>query len=315
MILTAFPQLNWLKREAEHGFNSGRDWKGDRLKHDGWPSVVLNVASQATHRDNIRGPLSFFANLRGESAVTVDGRGNRIKEGFFFLSNQGQYYTLDIEKPVETMNVHVGPYFADQVLQSFSARVDTLLDNHFQRPEVSVAFHNRVGIRTAEINHILERLKIHDDPVRVDEYLVALMEILLFQENHIRNQRESLPLLKYSTKAEVFKRLSISVDYIYSNFDRPISLDELAVVCCLSKFHYLRLFKIAYGKTPGKFVEHVRLEFAKANLKSGKIGIKKLAQQLGYKDASTFSRTFRQHVGVYPTEFAGSVSSFRRVPE
>ena len=99
------------------------------------------------------------------------------------------------------------------------------------------------------------------------------------------------------------KRLLIASDYIYSFYDKDITLDELAGVACLSKFHFLRLFKIAFGKTPHKFINEVKVEQSKLLLKDPGIEVYTIARSLGFQDASTFSRMFYNQTGVYPSQY------------
>lgn len=83
MIFHEFPDLTWLKQQAEHRFSNRVGWKGRTLENEGWPSVILNVNAQNVYRDNIRGPFSLFTNISGESCVEADNRRVKIREGFF----------------------------------------------------------------------------------------------------------------------------------------------------------------------------------------------------------------------------------------
>src|SRR5262245_24650754 len=124
MIFRQFPDLTWLKAQTEKRFADRKGWNGLTLSQEGWPTVILNVTTENTYRDNIRGPLSLFTNLSGESHVETGSKRVRIREGFFYLSNHDQHYTLDIKEaaPSETFNIHFGEYFADQVFQSLQSK-------------------------------------------------------------------------------------------------------------------------------------------------------------------------------------------------
>src|SRR6188508_514216 len=131
MILREFPNLSWLKQQAEQSFSNRKAWDGQPLPRGGWPNVILNVETQQAYRNNIRGPLSLFTNITGESTVETGLKRVRIKENFFYLSNQAQHYTLEIkeQKPTQTFNIHYGEYFADQVFQSLTKAPSELLEN------------------------------------------------------------------------------------------------------------------------------------------------------------------------------------------
>src|SRR5688500_13260751 len=85
MIFKDFPDLQWLKKQAEKNFSDKTGWEGRSLPHAGWPTVILNVKTQNINRDNIRGPFTIFTNLSGESLVEVDNRKVKIKEDLFFI--------------------------------------------------------------------------------------------------------------------------------------------------------------------------------------------------------------------------------------
>src|SRR6185503_7717973 len=145
MILTEFPNLQWLKKQADDRFSNKRDRKGQVLAIAGWPSVILNAKSKNVIRDNILGPLSIFTNISGQSAITTDSKRSIIKEGFFYISNSRQHYTLEIDslKPVETFNIHFGDAFAENVCSSLTHTPEDLLEKH-ESTGRNLEFRNRL---------------------------------------------------------------------------------------------------------------------------------------------------------------------------
>ena len=307
MILREFPDLQWLKEQADQRFTDRKSWTGQTLKHEGWPSVILNVTTGHTYRDNIRGPFSLFTNLSGESTVAVDHKHVRVREGFFFLSNHDQHYTLEINQPTpgQTFNIHFGEYFTDQVFQSLHLSPETLLEKNFHPPHERLEFHNRLHHRSETITRIIKDIHSLEPAgsLALDEKLYALISELLAQETALTKIKRELPVLKSSTRQEIFKRLLLSTDYIYACFDRDLSLDELATVSCLSKFHFLRLFKTGFGKTPHQFINEVRVQRSKELLVHSPLNVQEIARTVGFTNASSFSRMFFQQTGFYPTSF------------
>jgi len=114
---------------------------------------------------------------------------------------------------------------------------------------------------------------------------------------------QQLPPVKQSTKIELYKRLSYSMDYIHSGFCRAIELNTLAATACLSKYHFLRLFKLAYGLSPHQYIQQLRLEKAKQLLQDGSLAINDIADTLGFENSQSFSRLFFQRAGVYPSQY------------
>jgi AraC family transcriptional regulator len=82
------------------------------------------------------------------------------------------------------------------------------------------------------------------------------------------------------------------------------SVQELAAIVNLSRFHFIRQFKLAFGVTPMRFVENERMSRAKSMILEGKLSVSEIAMALGYSEHSHFTRRFKAKTGVTPSEFA-----------
>jgi AraC family transcriptional regulator len=306
MIFNQFPDLEWLRQQAERRFSNKLGWEGRNLPKTGWPTVILNVESASVHRDNIRGPLSVFCNLSGESIVETDKRRVRIKEELYYLTNHDQHYTLSIDKQkATTFNIHFGEYFTEQVFTSIKSSPQTLIDDaQFIQPNQRVNFHNTLHRKDPAFNHLIGEIQLAgDDSLLLDEKLYELMLLLLHDHQELKNSTTRIPSIKTATRDEIVRRLLFATDYIHTFYDTDISLEDLSRESCLSKFHFLRLFKIVFRKTPHQFIAEVRTERAKALLKNSSREVINVARSVGFKDASSFSRMFYNQVGLYPTQF------------
>jgi len=306
MILYQFPDLQWLKRQAEQSFSDRKGWGGRILTQQGWPTVILNAQTKYTVRDDIPGPLSIFTNISGASNVSVDKKRVVVRDDFFFLSNHGQRYTLEIDgdSPTQTFNIHFGEHFADEVLQSLKSP-SHLLDNTFLKSTQRMEFHNRLQPHDARTKQILQTIRQHGEsnPMLLEEMLADLLTIILRCDSQVKKIVDRLPVIKQSTRQEILQRMLNVTDYIYAFYDQSLSLEELAAASCLSKFHFLRLFKIAFGKTPHQFINDVRICRAQELLTHASLDVHEVAARVGFQNSSSFSRSFFQRTGMYPTLF------------
>ncbi|GHM98595.1 hypothetical protein WSM22_00850 [Cytophagales bacterium WSM2-2] len=304
MVLKEFPNLAWLKQQIQERFESRLGWNGITLKDQGWPTVLMNVQTHGVFRDNIKGPLSLFGNLSGNSFVTIDNRKVCVDDDHFFISNSTQNYSLEIEEKskTETFNIHFGDHFADELIQS-QAPAQKLLDNQFQAPIESFSFYNRLLRKTKENSELLKKLQLANEELQEQELLAELFISLFQEELKLKKVADTIPSLKKSTREELIRRVLLGTDYLREFYRNPINLDDLAAASCMSKFHFLRLFKIATGQTPHQFLTNVRIEKSKELLISSNWEIKQIADYIGFQESSSFSRAFYQHVGVYPSQF------------
>ncbi len=307
MFCQSFPDLAWLKKQAESRFANQRGWNNQALSHTGWPTVILNVRAGETYRDNIPGPLSLFTNLNGQSWVEADGKRTRVAHDAFVVTNAGQRYTLEIEKqqPAETLNIHFGEHWAEEAWVSLQCDTPRLLDQPDRARFASLHFHQKLHPKPERLQLLLRELVAthQDGNLKREELLFQVLQQLLQAETDLRDKGQQLSVLKKSTREEVLNRLIVATDYMHAYADRPLSLDELARVGCLSKFHFLRLFKQFHHITPHQYLTRLRIAKSKELLLQPHVGVSQVARQLGFEHARSFSRLFFQQAGMLPTQY------------
>jgi AraC-like DNA-binding protein len=102
------------------------------------------------------------------------------------------------------------------------------------------------------------------------------------------------------------RRLQRVFDYVDANLVRKITVEDLASVAALSRFHFSRRFKAMTGHTPNRFVGRRRLELAKALFAEG-LSITQIALECGFSSESNFGRFFRKETGVTPGHYRRTV--------
>lgn len=112
-------------------------------------------------------------------------------------------------------------------------------------------------------------------------------------------------LRKSATEYGVLSRRSLTdvVEYIESNLNQNLSLQEIAEVANLSSFHFLRQFKRTFLVTPHYYVLHRRVERAKLLLQNEAISIQDVATMVGFVDPGHFSKAFKQRTGLSPSQY------------
>jgi len=100
------------------------------------------------------------------------------------------------------------------------------------------------------------------------------------------------------------RHLSRVIRYIEQNIGRPISLDDLAAIAQVSRFHFTRLFKRTVGVSPMAYLERSRVQRAQELIKEGDLPLAEIAVVVGFADQSHFTRRFHLHNGLTPAVFA-----------
>jgi AraC family transcriptional regulator len=98
-------------------------------------------------------------------------------------------------------------------------------------------------------------------------------------------------------------RMSRVCDYMHAHLGEEVSLEDLAKVACLSRFHLIRLFKQVYGETPYQRLTRLRIELACQRLATGSDLVAHIALDCGFPNQTHFAAAFRRQVGVSPRDY------------
>lgn len=104
-------------------------------------------------------------------------------------------------------------------------------------------------------------------------------------------------------KQDIYRRIVKAKLFIDRNFSEDINLKQIAGEACYSKFHFIRLFKRIYGKTPSQYLMSVRIEKAKKLYKTKPTSTGNICRLVGYKSISSFKGLFKRETNLTPTGF------------
>lgn len=94
-----------------------------------------------------------------------------------------------------------------------------------------------------------------------------------------------------------------AIDHINENYSRELTLKEVARIVWLSPAYLSHLFSKELGWSFIEYLTKVRVDRARELLLGTSLNVSEVASEVGYRDASYFSRVFRSATGQSPTEF------------
>lgn len=103
-------------------------------------------------------------------------------------------------------------------------------------------------------------------------------------------------------KGYLYKRIVQAKIFIDTHFEQPIDLRNVSDEACFSKFHFIRLFKSAYGVTPHQYLIKVRIENAKLLLAKKK-SVSEVCVAIGFESISSFTALFKKYTGKSPSSY------------
>ena len=125
-------------------------------------------------------------------------------------------------------------------------------------------------------------------------------KLLVVYSHRPGNQSQFSDILIAQTREN--ERFLGLVDWLNQRINQPPQVEEMASYVNMSSRTFSRQFKEAFGQSPGKFLERMRMDRARELVESGEL-TKVVATKVGFASEASFRSAFRQAFGVTPTHY------------
>ena len=103
-------------------------------------------------------------------------------------------------------------------------------------------------------------------------------------------------------KGYLYKRIVRAKLFVDTHFAEGLQVRNIASEAFLSLYHFIRLFKRIYNRTPHQYLTAVRIERAKELLHAG-IPVSDVCYSVGFESESSFTGLFKRRVGRTPSAY------------
>lgn len=103
--------------------------------------------------------------------------------------------------------------------------------------------------------------------------------------------------LQSETTNEQYEKVLLAIKHINKNYDKKITIDDLANLCMMSSSHFRRTFTQICHVSPIEYLMSVRIQRAKELIVESTLPISSIAALCGFKDEEYFCRTFKKRTG------------------
>lgn len=123
--------------------------------------------------------------------------------------------------------------------------------------------------------------------------------LVLMMRHHI----ESIANVSNEKKQpSIFNDLQYVLEFVDKHYNQELSLDEIATMANMNKYHFCRIFKKTTGKSLTEYVNYIRINTAVELLKEGNMNISEISNYVGFNDSNYFSRVFKKYKNIAPTK-------------
>ena len=240
-----------------------------------------------------------------DSAFVVRGERAPLTDDSVVLVNAWEPHAYVHEPPSTERTVILALYIEPQWLADL--QMSLALSGHprfFPQPCVRITSRTR---RIAE-EFVLELWWADEvSPARMEDLLFNL--ILAVIETYT-GWRDLVSLLRSKPPVAMDPRVRHAIALMKQDVGHELDVDALAMRTGLSRAHFFALFQRDTHVTPLVYANVLRFEAAVDRLTHTKDSLGEVAHHLGFSAPGHFSRFFRQHLGITPSDYRRTVNLF-----
>ena len=239
----------------------------------------------------------------GEEIYYANNKKYNVKVGEYIIGNEFTKSLVQInsKESVQGLCIDISSEIISEVAEfhdlNGSELKEFLLSDQF--------FVNRYNVKNTSLGYTLNDInqKIKSGTFTSDlhqnELFYSLAESIITDQRFVFDHLTNLEFKKDLTNEEVFRSVLNAKSFIDENLTANLSLESIAIQTGISKYHFIRVFKSAFGISPYQYQKRKRLELAKLDLIKGN-DIFFTAILYGFPDVPTFSKAFKQQFGQTP---------------
>lgn len=250
---------------------------------------------------------------KGELTIRADESEYRMRSGQAFLHTPFQYHNV---KPANSRS-------ASSVIISFTSDSDVLrrtagsvidTDLYTKQAIFSVLRESGGCFSNPPGNLYDERLIRKDTPdcFAGEQVIQDYIELLMIHLIRKQSGHDDFPRLPMDgEKNDFFNSIS---SYLEDNISEKLTVSGIAEEFSISPSTLKKLFRENSGIGTMEYVMKLRIQRAKEMLRDGKYSCTEIAAKCGFCSIHHFSKSFRSHTGMSPTEYVASVKAMLENP-
>ncbi|MCI5839620.1 MAG: AraC family transcriptional regulator [Peptoniphilaceae bacterium] len=222
-----------------------------------------------------------------------------LKKGDICIINQKQLHRISCENENNCTfkNIFIDPSFFTANKEIYNKYIDPILNND----NISQIILNSNTSLNKEINKFIDEIEFleNNKPLAYELSIIAYIHFI-FKDIYCYAKNKKVINKKSNSDILLFMRIT---SFIYDNFSKKITLDDLSLVGNVSRSKCSNIFKKYAGTSPIDFLNLYRLEVSTEKLINSDEQISEIALECGFGQQSYYNKLFLREYKVTPSEY------------
>ena len=150
-------------------------------------------------------------------------------------------------------------------------------------------------------------LELQNSIIQISDLLSSSNELdILEAYSRFYKLLQSVIVKMRQTDIAFDKTLQTAIEFITDNWDKSLSISEVAKKCCVSESTLYHLFQKELGQTPIGFLNSIRINVAIEHLENSNYSISTISRTVGFNSDNHFRKVFFEYTGTTPLRYRKS---------
>lgn len=231
--------------------------------------------------------VEIFALFEGELTFYINEREYPLRPGEFMLVNSNEVHSV----------------FSPKVNRTIVLQIPLSTFENYYTDERFIYFTHSSRIQDAEVMEIIgdmyrtytERDCGYELKVQSQFYMLVYLLVTKYRKTQVSPE--------VVRRGKKLNHLSAITDYMRKNYNKDLSLENLARTFGYSPTYLSRMFR-KYARTNYKaFLNDIRLEHGLEQMEGTDLSIGEIAVRCGFPNSKAFAKVFREKYGILPSQF------------
>jgi len=246
----------------------------------------------------------------GEEVYKINDTIYKVQDKQYLLANHLFKGYVEIDKPSKGICIDLDFQIISEVLSYLSNTHPELMTKDLETFFNSKNFldnkynaaHTALGKYLLELDkkfYEFNREQIHISK----DFYYTIAEKLVQDHLPIYEKLQTIDAVKISTKNDLYKKIQAAKQFLDDQFRSELDMERVAKECCISEYHFFRMFKKIMEISPYQYLLQRRLQYAQQQIQSDEKNITEIALDAGFSDLFTFSKSFKRNFGISPRAY------------
>lgn len=250
---------------------------------------------------------------RGQIDVIAGDQGYRLKQGDIIFHKPNEFHALMGVENVSSNAIIISFVCRSKAINFFENKIFQLSEE--EKKLIAIILEEAYHTYKQPLGFLAVKNKL-ESPTRFgsEQLMYSILETLLIQLQREKVHQLSVERVSIKTLSKIeSEMIKAVIQYMEEHLSDKMVFESICKNFYISQTKMKITFKNMTGKSVMRYFSDLKMEKSKELIRSGTMNFTEIANSLGYNSIHYFSKSFKEHYGMSPTEYMKSINALEKL--